>query len=120
MSEPVAYSCPTSAGVGLDQPTNVPTGANWTSRGNGKMHTQQKESPIKKISQTLDNPTEQEAIAWQSLSYSEKRVLCRGAHVCSLYWNNDWGHLFSADRMEIRSTIKKMTRVAQAFGGLHA
>lgn len=77
-------------------------------------------SPIKEISRSLDNPTEQEAIAWLGLTYNQKRILCKGAHVSSMYWNSDWDGLFSGDRMEIRKVLDSMAVVVAAFGGSHA
>lgn len=90
------------------------------------MHTQQKQqpleidSPFKELSKQIDNPAEQEAKGWESLSYNEKRILCRGANVSSIYWNTGWEDLYSEDRMEIRIVLNRMSGILAAFGGLHA
>lgn len=87
------------------------------------MNTQQKieiESPFKYLSRTLDDPTEQESIAWQNLTRVEKCVLVRGAMVSEDVSNRAWFELVAGHRMAIRSALEEMSRAASAFGGLNA
>jgi hypothetical protein len=87
------------------------------------MNTQQQiqiDSPFKQLSKTLDDPTQQEAIAWRNLTRVEKCVLIRGAMISENASNRTWYELVSSHRMAIRSALEKMSRAADAFGGLNA
>lgn len=78
------------------------------------MHTQQKESEFKRLSKTIDDPTEQEANAWDDLLKSSRYDLLRTAG--SLYSHSlmysSWDRLGADNRMAIRAKT--------VFGGLHA
>lgn len=77
------------------------------------------DSPIKEISRSLDNPTEQEAIAWRGLFWCEKRALGRMAHDHDLS-DSEWFDMTTGQRMSLRIAIDQVKVLAKVFGGIDA